>query len=120
MGKRGTRQEARTSREGVSKSKIFGTEQEAQNWVRQTSAALACGEYSPKTAAYTMTLHQAIADYSIEFAANKAWPKVEQNRVKRLKREAFTNKALSEVSSKDIRDFGEARPKRASVGMRSG
>ncbi|MBL0122906.1 MAG: hypothetical protein IPP88_09280 [Betaproteobacteria bacterium] len=75
-GKRGTRFEARVSRDGVSKSKTFGSERESVDWVLQTSAALARGEYSPKTEAHRMTLHQAMSGYSAEFAARKKWPRL--------------------------------------------
>jgi integrase len=108
-GKRGIRFEARVSLDGNSKSKTFGTEREATAWLLQTEAAMARGEYSPKSESHRLTLRLAMSNYSKEFAARKQWPQIEQNRIKRLQLEPFTKKVLSAVTSKDIRDFKVAR-----------
>jgi len=83
--------------------KNFKRKTDAEYWARKTEKEIDTGSYQSRK--NEVTLREALDRYAKEVTPTKNGAKQEKNRIEQIKRLAFVDKAMSEVTSSDIANW---------------
>lgn len=99
----GKRWRAHVARQGVRKSKVFNTRQEARDWAAQAERGILAGRTSRDTLAEVMDR------YSIEVSPRKRGARWERIRLDKLRRDKIAGLPIADITAADISDWRDRR-----------